>query len=164
MENSMYRSLCKLALVILLALVAMLAGCGAAGSSVGGPSAGGGGQPTATAAVTLPCNGAPTAPSRPPSVTLRNADSGHTVSVAVGAVVEIRLDAAHVWRLGSAQPAGALTPAGAQGALEQGDCVWDFAVAQPGEATIAFVGTALCPPNTMCPQYALSARFLIRAQ
>ena len=94
---------------------------------------------------------------------MRNADSGRTVSIAVGAVVEIRLDGKHVWHLDGVQPASALTVAGASGALEQGDCVWDFAAAQPGDATVSFVGGALCQPGQACPMYAILARFTIHA-
>ncbi len=146
-------------LLELLATVALMAflltGCGASGA-VGGDSSGSGSTPTPS-----PCAGSRSG-KVPSSVTLRAADENHTTPVPVGAVVEIQLDSQHVWRLGSVAAADALTPIGLQGALDQGACVWEFQVAQPGDAVVTFVGTALCPPNTMCPQYAIVARFTIQ--
>ena len=145
------------ALVALLAL--LMTGCGSAGATGGGATSGtGGGAPTAQ---TLPCDGSPGAGVGTPSATVRNTDANHAATAPVGSVVEIRLDGQHVWKLGSVTPKSALTPVGAQGALEQGDCVWDFQVAQAGDAVVAFTGTALCQPNQMCPQYALLASFTI---
>lgn len=141
--------------LIALAAALLLAGCGGAG--------GAGGAATATATPNLPppCTGQSAAPGSPPSATLRNASGPNEVSLPVGAVVEIRLDGNHTWSRGVITPAGGVTPAGAQGALEQGDCVWDFAVAQPGDTVVSFTGGARCPPNAMCPQYALLAKFTI---
>jgi hypothetical protein len=71
------------------------------------------------------------------------------------------MDGKHVWRLSGVTPSGALTLVAAQGALEQGDCVWDFQIAQARDATVSFTGTALCAPQQACPQYALVADFTI---
>jgi hypothetical protein len=148
-------------LVILVALLALLmAGCGSAGATGGGATSGTGGGGASTAR-TLPCDGSVGAPGGTPSATLRNTDASHAATAPVGAVVEFRLDGQHVWTLGTVKPNGALTPVGAQGALEQGDCVWDFQVAQAGDAVITFTGTALCQPKQGCPQYALLASFTI---
>jgi hypothetical protein len=148
-------------LVALVALVALLvAGCGSAGATGGGASSGagsGGGPPGQT----LPCDGSLGAPGGTPSATLRSTDVSHAATAPAGSVIEIRLDGQHVWKLGTVTPTSALTPVQAQGALEQGDCVWDFQVAQAGDAVVAFTGTALCQPTQACPQYALLARFTI---
>jgi hypothetical protein len=148
-------------LVALVALLALfLAGCGGTGAAGGGATSGTGGGGASTAQ-TLPCGGSRSASSETPSAMLRNTDANHAATVPVGAVVEVRLDGTHVWKLGTVTPQGALTPDGAQGALEQSDCVWDFQVARAGDAVIAFTGAALCQPNQMCPQYALLASFTI---
>jgi len=147
-----------LAAMALAALV--LAGCGAVGS-VGGGGGRSTGSVTPSPTAPAPCAGSAGDPT-PPDVTLGVADENHTTSAPVGAVVEIRLDGQHLWRAGSVTPTDALTPIGPQGALEQGACVWEFQVAQHGDAVVTFIGTALCPPNAMCPQYAMLARFTIR--
>lgn len=148
-------------LVALVAMLAMLlAGCGGAGATAGGATSGVGGSRTPIAK-TLPCSGSVGASGAAPSVTLRNSDASHDATAPVGATVEFRMDGQHVWRLGSVTPSSALTPVGAQGALQQGACVWDFQVAQVGDAVVLFTGTALCQPNQACPQYALLAKFTI---
>ena len=160
MRASGHRSNAWVALWLAAALMTMLlTGCGAAGA-VGGGSSGRPGVTTPSGTVPPPCAGAPVGGATP-HVTLGVSDENHTVSVPVGDVVEIRLDGQHVWRPGSVSPASALTPIGPQGVLEQGACVWEFRVARPGDAVVTFIGTALCPPNTMCPQYALVARFAL---
>ena len=146
------------ALALLASVLALLlAGCGAAGAIGGGaPSA----KQTPSPTMPAPCAGvAASAPA--PSVTLRNADSNHTASAPVGSLVAIRMDGQHVWRLNSVTPSDVLAPTGAQGALEQGDCVWEFQVARSGDVVVTFIGTALCPPNAMCPQYAMVAKFTV---
>lgn len=155
-----------LAMSVMIALAAtlLLAGCGGAGAVGGSGGTGGTGgsaRPTATPNLPPPCKGQPATPSGAPSATLRNSSGPNQVSLPVGAVVEIRLDGNHTWSRANIMPAGGLTPAGAQGAVEQGDCVWDFAVAQPGDTVVTFTGGARCPPNAMCPQYALLAKFTI---
>jgi hypothetical protein len=153
----------QLTLALVALLVALLvAGCGGAGAVGGGTTGAGSGAGSGSASVTkLPCNGSVGAGGGAPSVTLRSSDASHQASAPVGALVEIRMDGRHVWRLGVAAPNGALTAVGAQGALEQGECVWDFRVAQAGDAVVTFTGTALCQPQQMCPQYALLARFTV---
>ena len=147
-------------LVALVALLALLvAGCGSAGTTGGGATSGSGGG--ASTAQTLPCDGSIGAHGTTPSVTLHNSDASHTATAPVGEVVEIRLDGQHVWKLTSVKPDVALTRVGAQGALEQGDCVWDFRVERPGDAVVTFTGTALCQPNQACPAYAMLATFTI---
>lgn len=145
--------------MIALAAALLLAGCGGAGAigGAGGP----GGSATATPNLPPPCKGQPAVSSSPPSATLRNSSGPNEVSLPVGAVVEIRLDGTHVWSHATTTPADGLTPTGPQGALEQGECVWDFTVARPGDTVVSFAGGARCPPNAMCPQYALLARFTI---
>ncbi len=145
--------------IILTLLALLVAGCGGAG---GGGTASGSGSPT-TVATPPPCNGPAPVVGVAPTVTLRNTDAYHTASVPLGSVVEIRLDGKHKWSLGGVAPSGALTTVGAQGTLMQGECVWDFTVAQPGDATVSFVGTALCAPNMPCPQYAMLIKFIIHA-
>lgn len=154
------RMLLLTALVALAALALLVAGCGGAGATGGGATSGAGGGGTSSAQ-TQPCNGSIGAHGTTPSVTLRNTDANHTATAPVGEVVEIRLDGQHVWKLGSVTPNGALTSVGAQGALEQGDCVWDFQVAQAGDAVVTFTGTALCQPNQACPAYAMLVTFTI---
>ncbi|HET9109485.1 MAG TPA: hypothetical protein VFN78_01545 [Ktedonobacterales bacterium] len=147
-----------LAAMALASLV--LTGCGAAGA-VGGGGARSTGSVTPPPTAPSPCAGSAVGPITP-NVTLGAADENHATSVSVGAVVEIRLDGQHLWRAGSVTPTAALTPIGPQGALEQGACVWEFRVVQRGDAVVTFIGTALCPPNAMCPQYAMLARFTVR--
>lgn len=136
----------------------ILAGCGNAGA-VGGGS--GGSIGGASSGVTSPCAGRAVASRATPTVILRPTDASHAANAPVGSIVEIRLDAQHVWRLGEVSPAGALTPQRPQGALEQGECLWDFTVARAGDATVSFTGSPNCPPLAMCPQYALLTQFTI---
>ena len=144
-----------------LATALLLAGCGGAGAVGGAGGAGGSASPTATPNLPPPCTGQSATLAGSPGATLRNMRGPTEVSLPVGAVVEIRLDGNHTWSRAAITPAGGLTPTGAQGALEQGECVWDFAVAQPGDSVVTFTGGARCPPNAMCPQYALLAKFTI---
>lgn len=147
-----------------LMLVLLVAGCGGL-AGAGGDSRDRGvpGAPTATApsGAPLPCTGAPAASEGTPAVILRNTSGPKEAAVPVGQIVEIRLDGHNKWGHNSIDPESALTPAGAQGALEDGDCVWDFQVAQAGKTVVTFVGGALCQPNEACPQYAILAAFTI---
>lgn len=133
----------------LLVVTLALAGC----AGMGGGS---------TSETALPCNGHVIAGGATPTLTLRHADADHETPALVGSVVEIRLDGQHTWNLDTVTPGNALTPVGAQGALQQGECVWDFRVARPGVATVQMVGGALCAPGQPCPAYAILARFIIR--
>lgn len=135
-------------LVALIVIVA-LAGCGGTGGGT-------------TSAKALPCHGSVIGGGATPSVTLRNADTNHETPAPVGAVVEIRMDGQHTWSLDTVTPSDALTPVGAQGALQQSECVWDFRVARAGVVTVSMVGGALCEPNQACPAYAILAKFIIR--
>lgn len=141
-----------------------LAGCG--GSEPVGRGSGGDGKVGATptppaATAVLPCYGAPAPSEGSPSAVLRNTTGPKEAAVPVGMIVEIRLSGKNKWDHNSIMPTGALTAAGAQGALENGDCVWDFRVAQSGKVVVTFIGGALCRPNEACPQYALLATFTI---
>jgi hypothetical protein len=154
---------------MLMTLTALLlAGCG--GSEPVGRGSGGGAKggatPTAPASApaptaVLPCYGASTPSEGMPTVILRNTSGPKEAVVPVGMIVEIRLSGKNKWDHSSSMPSGALTSAGAQGALEHGDCVWDFRVAQSGKIVVTFIGGALCRPNEACPQYALLATFTI---
>lgn len=135
---------------LLLTLAFALAGCAGTG----------GGSTSETA---LPCAGSVTPGAATPSVILHNADADHEVSVPVGAIVEIRMDGQHMWNLDTVTPGDVLTPIGAQGAFQQGECVWDFRVVNPGVATVQMVGGALCAPKQPCPAYAILVKFIIRA-
>lgn len=148
--------------------VMLLAGCG--GSEPVGRGSGGGGRGGATPTVpattpaptaVLPCYGTPAPSDGSPSAVLRSATGPKEAAVPVGMIVEIRLSGKNKWDHTSIMPTGALTAAGAQGALEDGDCVWDFRVAQSGKVVVTFIGGALCRPNEACPQYALLATFTI---
>lgn len=138
-----------LAPLVALTMALALAGCAGTG----------GGTTSATA---LPCAGNVMSGGATPSVTLRNADADHETPLPVGSVVEIRMDGQHTWNLDTVTPRDALTPIGAQGALQQGECVWDFRMAKAGLATVQLVGGALCQPNQPCPAYAILAKFTIR--
>lgn len=154
-----------LASALMLAL--LVAGCGGLAGAGGGSGAGNGGAAptvparTPTSSAPLPCTGAPAASEGTPAVVLRNTSGPKEAAVPVGQIVEIRLDGHNKWGHNSIDPESALTPAGAQGALEDGDCVWDFRVAQASETVVTFVGGALCQPNEACPQYAILAAFTI---
>lgn len=137
-------------LMALLA-VALLAGC----ASVAGPGGG------TTGTLPPPCTGKSLGAVTASVVTMRGSDANHDVGVPVGHVVEIQLDAQHTWQLDSVTPAGALTAVGAQGIVRDGACVWDFQVARAGDATVTFVGGALCARGQPCPAYAILAKFTI---
>lgn len=146
--------------VLAIALALAVAACGAAGAGRGGSGGAGGGS---TSALSPTCGGETrTSGQVTPSVILRNADANRVVSAPVGAIVELRLSGSHTWSGATVAPVGALTLVGAQGALQQGTCVWDFQVAHRGDATIMITEGALCPPNAMCPMYAILVTFTIR--
>lgn len=160
---------CALAAALLMTLAALLlGGCGGS-EPVGrgsGDGAKGGATPTIPASApaptaVLPCYGAPMPSEGTPSVILRNTSGPKEAVVPVGMIVEMRLSGKNKWDHNSIMPGGALAAAGAQGALENGDCVWDFRVAQSGKIVVTFIGGALCRPNEACPQYALLATFTI---
>jgi hypothetical protein len=151
-----------LASALMLAL--LVAGCGGlvgAGGDTGDRGVPGAPAATATTGAPLPCTGAPAASEGTPAVILRNTSGPKEAAVQVGQIVEIRLDGHNKWGHDSIDPESALMPAGAQGALEDGDCVWDFRVAQASKTVVTFVGGALCQPNEACPQYAILAAFTI---
>jgi hypothetical protein len=139
-----------LASTLVLTLGASLAGC----AWLGGGS---------TSGTALPCNGSVISGAATPDITLRNADADQETPAPVGAVVEIRMDGQHTWNLDTVTPGDVLTPVGAQGVFQQGECVWDFLVANPGVTTVQMVGGALCAPNQPCPAYAIVAKFIIRS-
>lgn len=162
-----WRGALAAALLMTLATL-LLAGCG--GSEPVGRESGSGGKGGATpttsantpaATAVLPCYGAPAPSEGAPSAVLRNTTGPKEAAVPVRMIVEIRLSGKNKWDHDAIMPSGALTAAGAQGALENGDCVWDFRVAQSGKVVVTFIGGALCRPNEACPQYALIATFTI---
>lgn len=140
------------AALLLTLLASFLVGC--AGYSGPGGS---------TSEKAIPCAGSVLADAPTPTVILKNSDANHDVSVPLGAVIEIQMDAEHTWSLESVTPAGILTPVGPQGVVQHNACVWDFRVAGAGDATISLVGGALCAPGQACPMYAILAKFTIHA-
>lgn len=139
-------------------LVAALAGCGGAGAGRGSVGGTGG---VSTNATTSSCGGSQSSGAVTPTVILRNADAAHVVSAPVGSIVELRLEGLHTWSAPTVTPSGALIKVGAQGVQEQGACLWEFKVAHAGEAKIMITEGPLCPPNQMCPMYALLVTFTI---
>lgn len=139
---------------LLVCIALLVAGCGFAGFGAG---SGTGGFDSATAA----CPSTVVLGEVTPSVTLRDSGPSVTTNVPVGAVVEFRLAGQHHWNLGGVTPASALTPVGAQGTFQQGDCVWDMRVEQPGDITVVFSGIPICQTNQPCPAYALIDKFTL---
>lgn len=139
------------AAVLAMALAATLAGCG----GFGGPGGG------TTGTLPPPCTGKSLGNVSAIVVTVRGSDSGHDVGVPVGHVVEIQMDVHHTWQFESVAPEGILTPVGSQGIVLGDACVWDFQVAQAGDATVTLVGGALCAIGQPCPAYAILAKFTI---
>lgn len=136
--------------LLVIMLASLLMGC----AGIGGP----GGSTNQKA---IPCTGSVLADAPTPTIILRNSDANHDVSVPIGAVIEIQMDAEHTWSLESVTPGGVLTPVGPQGVVQHNACVWDFRVAGAGDATISLVGGALCAPGQACPMYAILAKFTI---
>ena len=156
-----HRAMRALSMALALSLALAVAACGAAGAGRG--SVGGSGSTGGSTSGTAPaCGGSWTSGPVTPTVTLRNADANRVVSAPVGAIVELRLEGLHTWSGPTTAPRGALTRVGAQGVLQHGACVWDFQVARRGDATIMITEGALCPPNAMCPMYAVALTFTIR--
>ncbi len=168
--------------LVALALGALLAACGGAGAA-GTPGAGGGSgatggattrtsltpnptitaSPTATsptgqgsAVASCPAPAIDTAAPNPTRV-LTPADHAHTISVQIGAVVEVRLPtAAQRWSF-DGKDAPTLTPLAVQGndVASLHACVWDFTAAQTGKVTLGFVGQPMCAARQPCPQDAM---------
>lgn len=135
---------------------------GSVGATGGSPTDGdmtGGGS---SAMEVLPCDGGVIPGGASPAVILHHSDSGKTLSVPLGAVVAIRLEGKFAWNRASVMPADALTPVGAQGALEDGECIWEYRVAKTGDAIVTISGGALCKPGQACLQYAVAAWYTIR--
>jgi hypothetical protein len=82
-------------------------------------------------------------------------------SARVGDVVQVRLPATERWH----QPtvAGGLTLLAPSAVLDVGldVCFWNFKATASGDATLEFVGGALCAANEPCPLYAILQRFLV---
>lgn len=157
-------SFAALALVALLTLA--LAGCGGAGASTsrtGGASSGGSTLkgPPQTGLTVMPCHSS-LAAVLPPTITLQSMDARTPVSAHVGDIISISLDGQHRWSLNGLSAGGALTPLTAQGALVNGDCLWQFKASAPGDATVNYSGQPLCDPTQQCPQYALALTYTIR--
>ncbi|HET9111541.1 MAG TPA: hypothetical protein VFN78_12005 [Ktedonobacterales bacterium] len=142
-------------------LVAALAGCGGAGAGRGAVGGTGGGS---TSAAAPPCGPSQSLGAVTPTVVLRDADANQVVNAPVGSIVELQLEGLHTWSAPTVAPSGALIKVGAQGVLEQGACLWDFKVARAGDAKIMITEGALCPPNAMCPMYALLVTFTIHGE
>ena len=159
-----------------LALLLMLAGCGLSSGATGGANPanpanpGGGGGAGARA-----CSGGYGSVSDLGHVALVLSPSSPQATVTpggggpapregsahVGDIIQVQLPVTQHW--GNPRISGGvslLAPAGVQDNARN-VCFWNFKATAKGDATIDFVGGALCAPNRPCPLYAIPESYLV---
>ncbi len=150
-----------------LMLLALLAGCAPGTSSTASSP----GSPTQTATAASGATGQNGCTSQnPPAtagtkadvvVTFAGGADGQKVALNKGQTLEVRLPASMRWSLSVQGDASVLSAATDNGWYDaSGDaCVWRFAAAKQGTATLAFAGVAVCKPHTQCPTLATSQEY-----
>ena len=156
-----------------LALLLMLAGCGLSSGATGGanpanPGGGGG-------AGVRPCSGGYGSVSDVGHVALVLSPSSPQATVTpggggpapkegsahLGDIIQVQLPVTQRWsnpRISGG--VSLLAPAGVHDNARN-VCFWNFKATSKGDATIAFVGGALCAPNRPCPLYAIPESYLV---
>jgi hypothetical protein len=156
--------LAMLGVVCLLSLIA-LAGCGVTtgGAGLGSP-AGSSTAVTHGGASINPCPGKPATLAKAPNVLLSLKDSHKQTQVHPGDVVQVELAAQMHWSVNLGSSAATLKPLAPQGVMDSqtSSCRWLFQAAQPGLATLSFIGTPLCDPTQPCLAIAEDEEFTIQ--
>jgi hypothetical protein len=170
--------------VPLLAVLAVLAGCGLSSTTPGTSTASGANtDQTATASVIAretatvgvsttagadAATGCPgpvesiTWPGRPAAI-VTPAQGAATVKV--GQTLELRLPFGHQWSLGAAMLNGTFTldsPAG-YADLPTRTCIWHFTAKQAGSQDLPIVMAPICQPHAECPQATVAYDITIAA-
>jgi hypothetical protein len=141
----------------------MLAGCGLSSPATGGgtsvrPCSGPDGTVSAIGHVALVLSpSSPQATVTPGGVGFAPKEG----SAHVGDLIQVQLPVTQRW--GDPKISGGvslLAPAGVQDTARN-VCFWNFKATSKGDATIEFVGGALCAPNQPCPLYAILESYLV---
>lgn len=169
MQKMKRRSL-PLAGALVLICVFLLASCGV-NTNTGSSPNNGTTTPTPTPTATTgqaTANGCPSSATvgtqqTPAGVTLTNKDSGSTISVNKGEIIEVHLPFGHLWSGPANLSQGLLTmqkPAGYESASAKA-CVWRFVAAGTGTVHFSFVGRPICKKGQLCPMYVMAVPFTV---
>jgi len=150
----------------LLMLVFVLAACGTNTTVGSGSRAGTTPTPTATHQASAGgCPGGTTSNTAqtPANVVLTNKNTGKTVNIGKGQVVEVRLEQGLNWSGPAKLDSSILELQGNAGAASASDhtCVWRFIAVGAGKAQLSFTGRPICKKGQMCPMYIMAVPFTI---
>lgn len=150
--------------LVLAFLAACAPGASSTGSSPGSPTQ----TATTAASGTAGPNGCPS--QSPPANAGTKADvvvnfaggaQGKTVTLNKGQTLEVRLPSTMRWSLNVQGDASVLTASAGNGWYDASlnSCVWRFAAANQGNATLAFAGVMVCRPNSECSEIAVAQEY-----
>lgn len=150
----------------LLMLVFVLAACGTNTTVGSSPQAGKTPTPTAThQAGTAGCPGGTTSDTAqtPANVVLTKKNTGSTVNVSKGQIVEVRLEQGLSWAGPAKLASSVLELQGTAGSASASDhtCVWRFLAVGAGKTQLSFTGRPICKKGQMCPMYIMAVPFTI---
>jgi len=164
----------RLPILLILALVLLLAGCGPAvvSSQVA--------VNTSTAPVASPTpakingatsNGCPVSQAPPDSGSFKpdvivsqnpqNAEVAQLITLAQGQHLEVRLQAGYSWELTVSDQNHILVSTSSEGWYDAGvkACIWHFTAGGRGDAQLSYRGVLMCPPLKSCPSVEQSALY-----
>ena len=116
------------------------------------------------------CGMAPSSPpestsSNAPAARLADSDNGHTVSVAVGDRLEVRLQPAPgyaPWQQAMSSDTGVLEPLPTSSSAQQsGNTVTEFKALRAGRADLTSFSAFACTPGSYCPAIAQTWRVTV---
>jgi hypothetical protein len=150
---------------LLLMFVFVLAACGTNTTVGSGSQAGKTPTPTAThQASTSSCPGSASDTTQTPAnVVLTKKDTGKTVNISKGQIVEVRLEQGLSWSGPAKLDSSILELQGTAGAASASDhtCVWRFIAVGTGKAQLSFTGRPICKKGQMCPMYIMAVPFTV---
>jgi hypothetical protein len=150
----------------LLMLVFVLAACGTNTTVGSGSQTGKTPTPTATHQASAGgCPGGTTsnAAQIPANVVLTKKNTGKTVNISKGQVVEVRLEQGLNWSGPAKLDSSVLELQGTAGSVSASDhtCVWRFLAVGAGKTQLSFTGRPICKKGQMCPMYIMAVPFTI---
>jgi hypothetical protein len=166
------RRLFILVVPCVLALALVLSACGTnTTTATGAPAGSTATAPGATAVATqsqATADGCPsttvvTTPPTAANVVLTNTNSGTTITVQKGDLVQVNLPFGHDWQGPLNLSPDLLTaqaPAGYSNAAAKA-CVWRFVASNTGTVRLSFVGRPICKKGQACPMYIMAIPFTI---
>lgn len=151
---------------LLLMFVFVLAACGTNTTVGSGSQTGKTPTPTAThqaSAGGCPGNSTSDTTQTPANVVLTNKDTGKTVNISKGQIVEVRLEQGLNWSGPAKLDSSVLELQGTAGSVSASDhtCVWRFLAVGAGKTQLSFTGRPICKKGQMCPMYIMAVPFTI---